>query len=222
MTEVTEAPTAEEPDTVRSRPARVVLAVATFAVAALVAVHLAMTFLYVAPTNVLSRQYTSTVQGYMAPEFVQNWKLFAPEPLHTNTRVEARAELRGPDGSVTTSEWIDVSAQDIDDTRYNLVPSHTRNQLRKGWRMFVQTHDESNRAKNTTGWLLETYLKRTALMRLSEKLPADAIARVQLRSASTRVAEPSWSGRTTVPGTMYRVLPWWPVDASDFPEGSRR
>lgn len=222
MTEVTEAPTAEEPDTVRSRPARVVLAVATFAAAALVAVHLGMTFLYVAPTNVLSRQYESAVKGYMAPEFVQNWKLFAPEPLHTNTRVEARAELRRPDGSVTTSEWIDVSAQDIEDTRYSLVPSHTRNQLRKGWRMFVQTHDGENRATSTSGWLLETYLMRTALMRLSERLPADEIRRVQLRGASTRVVEPEWSGRTTVPGTTYRTLPWWAVDGDDFPEGSRR
>jgi hypothetical protein len=213
-----EEPTAEEPDTVRSKPARVLVSVAAVLVAVAVVVHLAMMFLWVAPTNVLSRQYSSTVKGYVQPEFIQNWKLFAPEPLHTNVRVEARAELR--DGG--TSEWINVSAPDIDDTRYNVVPSHTRNQLRKGWRMFAQTHDNSNRAKNTTGWLLETYLKRTALMRLSEQLPADSIARVQLRSASTRVAEPTWSGRTTVPGTTYRVLPWWPVDAGDFPEGSRQ
>lgn len=200
-----------------SRTSRALVSAAAVLVGLVVVLHLGMVFLHVAPKNVLSREYDTQLDDYIRPEFVQNWKLFAPEPLHTNVRVEARARI-----GERTTEWIDVTAPDIEATRYNLVPSHARNQLRKGWRMYVQTHDGENRAVNTTGWMLETYLKRAALMRLSHQLPAGEIEQVQLRSASTWVDEPAWSARTPRSGTSHRVLPWWNVAANDFPEGSRR
>lgn len=200
-----------------SRISRALVSVAAVLVGLLVVTHLGMVFLHVAPKNVLSREYDEQLDDYIRPEFTQNWKLFAPEPLHTNVHVEARARI-----GERSTEWIDVTAPDIEATRYNLVPSHARNQLRKGWRMYVQTHDGENRAVNTTGLILETYLKRAALMRLSHELSAGQIEQVQLRSASTRVTEPAWSTRTSRPGTSHRVLPWWNVAADDFPEGSRR
>ncbi|MGH3519718.1 MAG: DUF5819 family protein [Haloechinothrix sp.] len=201
-----------------SRPARGLVSAAAAVIAVVVAIHLGMVFLYVAPSNVLSRQYSTTINDYISPEFVQNWKLFAPEPLHVNVAVHARAEIRQPDGSVETTGWINVFADDIDHTRGNLVPSHTRNQLRKGWRAFINTHDENNRARNLTGWLVEEYLKRVVLLRLSTGLRADAVERVQLRSATTPVPEPAWSGRQSSAETTYRVLPWWSVNEHDFPE----
>lgn len=205
-----------------SAPARVLVAVAAAVVAGAVLFHLAMVSLYVAPSNALRNQYSETITGYVSPEFVQNWKLFAPEPLHVNTAVHARAQLRNADGTSEITGWINISAKDIDDTRFNLVPSHTRNQLRKGWRTFTNTHDAENRPLNLTGSLVASYLKRMALLRLSAELPADAIEQVQLKSATKRVPEPEWSERNTRTGTSYRVLPWWPVGSDDFPEGSRR
>ncbi|MGH3432869.1 MAG: DUF5819 family protein [Thermocrispum sp.] len=222
MLEDATEPETEESGTVRSRTGRVLVAGAAVLVGLLAVVHLGMVLLHVAPDNVVSRQYDEALDGYIRPEFVQNWKLFAPEPLHTNARVEARARLRGQDGALSTTGWIDVSAAEIEMTRYNLVPSHARNQLRKGWRIYLQTHDGENRAYNTAGLLLESYLKRVALMRLSHELPAAAIERVQLRSASTPVKEPAWSVRAPRSGTSHRVLPWWDVAAGDFPEGSAR
>lgn len=203
-----------------SRAARIVVATAAAGMALAAAVHLGMVFLHVAPSNVLSRSYSEAIDGYIAPEFTQNWKLFAPEPLHADVFVHARADLRVAGGSSQVTGWVNVSAEDIEGTRYNLLPSHTRNQLRKGWRMFVQTHDAQNRAENLTGLLLETYLKRMALLRLRPSLPDGAVVdRVQLRAATTRVAEPAWSTRSSSSGTSYRVLPWLAVNPGDIPEG---
>lgn len=204
-----------------SHVGRAVVSAVAVAVAAAVAVHLAMVVLYVAPSNVLNRQYSGEIRGYVDPEFAQNWKLFAPEPLHVNSSIEARVALRVAGGHRLT-EWVDVTAADIEETRYNLVPSHTRNQLRKGWRSFLDTHDADNHATNLSGLLVERYLKRIALMRLSYRFAVDDVVRVQLRSRTKRVAEPAWSSRRSTGAVTYRVLPWWPVRSADFPEGSAR
>lgn len=200
-----------------SRPARAVVAGAAVMLALAAVLHLALTFLYVAPRNVLSRSYAEEIDAYIKPEFVQNWKLFAPEPLHVNVYLHARAQVRTSDGSSQVTPWVNITQPDIEATRGNPLPSHTRNQLRKGWRMYAQTHDSENRAENLTGLLLERYLARMAVRRLD--VPTGVVERVQLRAATTRVPEPEWSGRPTVPGTSYRVLPWWDIFPGDIPDG---
>lgn len=186
------------------------VAVVAAVVGLVAAVHLGMVFLHVAPPNPVSREYAGVVDGWIRPEFTQNWKLFAPEPLHADVRVEARAIVRG-DGDVRVSDWVDVTAPDIAATRHNPLPSHTRNQLRKGWRLYVQTHDADNRPITTTGVLMRSYLQRLALRRLDGVLPAGRVERLQLRSATTPVPEPSWSDRPPAGQTSYRLLPWWDV-----------
>ena len=58
-----------------------------------------MVFLHVAPSNTLSKEHAAAVNDYIYPEFEQNWKLFAPDPLQQNIHVEARADIRGPSGT---------------------------------------------------------------------------------------------------------------------------
>ena len=68
------------------------LAVAVVAVAALV--HLGMVFLHVAPSNTVTKQHGKAIDEWIYPEFEQNWKLFAPNPLQQNIEVQVRADVR--------------------------------------------------------------------------------------------------------------------------------
>lgn len=86
-----------------STPYRVVTALALGVVAVAAGTHLAFVFLHVAPTNTVSRQHAKTIDSWIYPEFEQNWKLFAPNPLQQNIAVEARADVRGEDGELVTT-----------------------------------------------------------------------------------------------------------------------
>ncbi|MQA62225.1 MAG: hypothetical protein GEU86_12150 [Actinophytocola sp.] len=200
---------------------RVLTSVTAAVVAVLVVVHVGAVFLHLAPSNVVSERYDEAIDDYIRPEFVQNWKLFAPEPLYVNRAIHARAEISAGDG-IRTTEWIDVTATDIAATRGHLLPSHTRNQLRKGWRTYTASHDDNDQPRNLTGRLIEQYLKRVVLMRLSHEFEGAAIERVQLRSSTTRVPEPEWSTKRVSDVPSYQELPWWPVSDEDFPAGSVR
>ncbi|WP_461030170.1 DUF5819 family protein, partial [Streptomyces sparsus] len=208
---------------------RILLAVAVAVVAVAVVVHLGMVFLHVAPSNTLSKQYASTVDGYVYPEFEQNWKLFAPNPLQQNIAVHARAELDGGpggdgpgDGGSDTTTWVNLTAIDAGHVRGNPFPSHVaQNELRRAWDFFNNSHDSDGRATGRRGELSEAYLKRIVMLRLGGRLDVDRVRRVQVRSATSAVAPPPWSGETVDTETKYRVLPWWPVTDTDIPGDAR-
>jgi hypothetical protein len=199
--------------------ARIVVAVALGVVTVLVVVHLAMVFLHVAPANTVSKRYGSTVSDYINPEFEQNWKLFAPNPLQQNIAVHARAEVARPDGSTERTGWVDLTAMDTENIRGNPFPSHTdQNELRRAWDFFTGSHDAENRSTGLRGDLSEEYLRRIVMSRFGSELNGGEVRRVQVRSATTPVAPPPWSGESFGTETTYRVLPWWPVDRTDVPE----
>ena len=202
-------------------PYRVVAALGLAAVAVAAGLHLALVFLHVAPSNTVSKQHADLVDGWVYPEFEQNWKLFAPNPLQQNISVQVRAEVRTSGGEVVTAGWRDLSAEDGAAIRHSLLPSHTeQNELRRAWDFFTGSHDENNRPNGDRGALSEEYLRRIALDRLAEGGRSgdrgsggagDRIERIQLRSATTAVAAPSWSTEKTDTQTYYRELPWWTV-----------
>ncbi|MEU4730270.1 DUF5819 family protein [Streptomyces sp. NPDC023588] len=195
-----------------STPYRVVAALALGAVAVAACTHLALVFLHVAPSNTVSKQHARTVDGWIYPEFEQNWKLFAPNPLQQNIAVEARAQLRTDDGALVTTDWRDLSAEDAAAIRHSLLPSHTeQNELRRAWDFFTGSHDEDNKPNGERGELSEEYLRRIAVARLSPEQRAGRVLRIQLRSATTALAAPEWSTETTDTETYYRELPWWTV-----------
>ncbi|MFG2876079.1 DUF5819 family protein [Streptomyces sp. NPDC048337] len=195
-----------------STPYRVVAALALGAVAVAACGHLALVFLHVAPSNTVSKRHAQTVDGWIYPEFEQNWKLFAPNPLQQNIAVEVRAEVRTEAGGRTTTDWRDLSAEDGAAIRHSLLPSHTRqNELRRAWDFFTGSHDEDDNPNGERGELSEQYLRRIALDRLRPAYRDGHILRIQLRSATTAVAAPKWSDETTDTKTYYRELPWWTV-----------
>jgi hypothetical protein len=203
-----------------SLPSRIVLAVAFAVVAAAVAAHLSMVFLHVAPSNTVSERHGGAIDDYVYPEFEQNWKLFAPDPLQQNIAVQARVKIRTSDGGTVTTPWTDLSAQDGEAVRGNPVPSHTQqNELRRAWDFFVGSHDAENRPSGLRGHLSEQYIRRIVMLRFGPEEGGGTVRRVQVRSVTTAVAAPSWSDEKTDTRPVYRVLPWWTVTPADIPEG---
>ena len=190
-----------------------VVALAVVAVA--VCAHIGLVFLHVAPSNTLTKQHGSAVDEWVFPEFEQNWKLFAPNPLQQNVSVQVRAEVSTADGAIRTTDWYDLSAEDGRAIDGNPLPSHTQqNELRRAWDFFVSSHDSENRPVGLRGSLSETYLRRIALLRLDRNEaagPGGVVERVQYRSRTTNVEPPPWSGEKVSDRPTYRELPWWSV-----------
>ncbi|MEU3058828.1 DUF5819 family protein [Streptomyces subrutilus] len=191
-------------------PYRVVAALALGALAVAACSHLAFVFLHVAPANTVSRQHARTIDGWIYPEFEQNWKLFAPNPLQQNIAVEVRAQVRTAGGELVTTGWRDLSAEDGAAIRHSLLPSHTeQNELRRAWDFFTGSHGEDDKPDGERGELSEEYLRRIALDRIRPEHRGGHILRIQLRSATTAVAAPPWSDEKTDTRTYYRELSWW-------------
>ncbi|MFH8978230.1 DUF5819 family protein [Streptomyces sp. NPDC017890] len=199
-----------------------VVALAVVAVA--VCAHIGLVFLHVAPSNTLTKQHGAAVDEWVYPEFEQNWKLFAPNPLQQNISVQLRAEVTTADGAIRTTGWYDLSAEDGRNIDGNPLPSHTQqNELRRAWDFFVATHDSDNRPVGLRGTLSETYLRRIAVLRLDRNEaagPGGVVERVQYRSRTTSVAPPRWSGETVSDRPVYRELPWWPVPGDTEDDGT--
>jgi hypothetical protein len=198
-----------------SLPARIVVAVTVGAVAVAALFHLGMVFLHVAPPNTLSKEHATAVSDYIYPEFEQNWKLFAPDPLQQNIHVEARAEIsaRGG-GAAKTTGWIDMTGQDIAAMRHDPLPSHTQqNELRRAWGFYSDTHDAQEQPTDgDRSDLSRTYLQRILVQRFGRQLDGGAVVRLQARVATTPVPQPTWTAGQNTSSTQYRVLPWWVVD----------
>ncbi|MEU4924969.1 DUF5819 family protein [Streptomyces yokosukanensis] len=204
---------------------QVVAALALAVVGVAACVHLLMVFLSLAPANTVTKQHGKAVEEWVYPEFEQNWKLFAPNPLQQNIAVQVRAVVRSKDGALRTTGWTDLSAQDGAAIDGNLVPSHTQqNELRRAWDFFTATHGADNRPMGMRGSLSEQYLRRIVVMRLYRTCPADregVIQRVQIRSSTTNVQPPEWSRERVSDKPVYRMLPWWTVTAGEAAGGVR-
>ncbi len=200
-----------------SLPSRVVLALAVAAVAVGAAFHIGMVFLHVAPPNTLSNEHAAAVNDYIYPEFEQNWKLFAPNPVQENTDVQARAEVRTADGGLQTTGWVDLTAMDIAKIRHDPIPSHTvQNELRRAWGFYTDTHDQQDRAIGLRGDLSQEYVLDIVAHRFGPRLNGGAVQRVQVRVATMPIGAPAWVSQKNDTRTSYRVLPWWAVSAEDF------
>ena len=204
---------------------QVAAALALAVVAVVSCVHIGMVFLHVAPSNTLTKEHGKAIDDWIYPEFEQNWKLFAPNPLQQNISVQVRADVRTRDGGVRTTGWYDLSAEDGRAIDGNPLPSHTeQNELRRAWDFYVATHDGSNRPSGMRGSLSEIYVRRIVVLRLDREDAAGkggVIERVQVRSSTTNVPPPKWSPEKISDKPMYRVLPWWTVTAADTAGGAR-
>jgi hypothetical protein len=204
-----------------SLPYQIVAAIALSVIGMFTCTHLAMVFLHVAPSNTLTKQHGKAVDDWVYPEFEQNWKLFAPNPLQQNVAVHVRAEIAGPDGRRTTP-WMSLSVEDVRGIRGNLLPSHIhQNQLRRAWDFYLNSHDIQNRPNGLRGDLSERYIRRIVMLRLGEHDYGGTVERIQVRSEVRSVSAPPWSTEKIGTKPNYRVLPWWTVTPADLPENTK-
>jgi hypothetical protein len=211
-----------------SLPYQIVVALVLAVVAVVACVHVGMVFLHVAPSNTMTKQHGQAVDDWVYPEFEQNWKLFAPNPLQQNIAVQVRAEVRKPGGGFRETGWYDLSALDGASIDGNLMPSHTdQNELRRAWDFYVSTHDTENRATSSRGELSERYLRRIVVMRLDRELDGERaggsdgdVERIQVRSRTTNVPAPEWSEEQVSDKPVIRELSWWSVTDRDRTEAS--
>ncbi|WP_329039033.1 DUF5819 family protein [Streptomyces sp. NBC_00178] len=200
-----------------SLPYQVAAAIALAVMGVLACGHIAMIFLHVAPSNTLTKQHGAVVDDWVYPEFEQNWKLFAPNPLQQNIAVQVRAEVDGDDGYSTT-RWIDLSREDGEAIHGNVLPSHVdQNELRRAWDFFTGSHDSENRSNGLRGDLSERYIRRIVMLRLADHDLAGRVERIQVRSSVRSLGAPSWSDEKINTDPQYRVLPWWTVKPADLP-----
>ncbi|MEU9607594.1 DUF5819 family protein [Streptomyces sp. NPDC048057] len=203
-------------------PYQIAAAVALGLLALAACIHLAMTFLHVAPSNTVTKEYGKQIDAWIYPEFEQNWKLFAPNPLQQNIGVQVKAEVKTAGGELRTTEWIDLAAEDADAIRGNLLPSHTeQNMLRRSWDFYQNTHDSQNRSTESRGPLAENYLRRLVMLRLADRDLGGQVERIQIRSSAAFVKPPPWTDEKVDTAPVHRVLPWWTVTPADLPPDAR-
>ncbi|MFF3886767.1 DUF5819 family protein [Streptomyces sp. NPDC001914] len=206
-----------------SLPSQIAAALALAVVAVVACVHLGMVFLHVAPSNTVTKQHGSAIDDWIYPEFEQNWKLFAPNPLQQDIAVQVRALVRTEAGISRETGWYDLSALDALDIDGNLLPSHTQqNELRRAWDLYLGTHDGENRAVGLRGDLSEQYLRRIGVLRLDREHAGGegaVVERLQFRSLTTDVPPPRWSDEKVSDRPVVRELPWWTVPGSDRADG---
>ncbi|MFF3612498.1 DUF5819 family protein [Streptomyces sp. NPDC002580] len=202
-----------------SLPCQIAAALALAVVAVTACVHLGVVFLHIAPSNTLTKQHGRAIDDWIYPEFEQNWKLFAPNPLQLDIAIQARAMIRGADGTSRETGWYDLSALDGLAIDGNPLPSHTQqNELRRAWDFYIGTHDGENRPTGLRGDLSERYLRRIAVLRLTREHAAGegaVVERVQFRSSTTDVPPPEWSDEKVSGRPVVRELPWWTVPERD-------
>jgi hypothetical protein len=205
-----------------SLPSRTAVALGVAVVAVGTCVHLLAVFLHVAPENTATKQHGDLVAEYIYPEFEQNWKLFAPNPVQQNTHIWARADVRKADGETTTTAWTDLTAMDIAKILHNPAPSHAnQNELRRAWSFYASTHGDENRPIGLRGELSRAYVQSIVEDRFGTHLDGGTVERVQVRAATTPVAAPPWSDERIDTKTTYQVLPWWPVDQDQEQDGDQ-
>ncbi|WTW96203.1 DUF5819 family protein [Streptomycetaceae bacterium NBC_01309] len=175
--------------------------------------HLLFVGLHVAPENQASRKYSEDIRGWIFPLFEQNWQLFAPDILAVNHRVTARVQYRAADGTVTESDWADLTGDDIAHIQGNPFPSKAdQNLLRRAWDYYAQSHNSDESAADNRAELAEEYLRRIVVRRFQDAGRADGIIAVQVRVVSTGIAAPG--AAPTQPDV--RELGWWETKRHDF------
>lgn len=206
---------AVDPEDPAARSVRVQAAVGavTMLLIAGAAFHLLFVGLHVAPENRASREYAEQTNDWIFPLFEQNWRLFAPDPLNINIRVNARAQYRQPDGTVTESPWTDLTADDVAHIRGNPFPSKAdQNLLRRAWDFYAGSHNTDESAATAQADLAEEYLRRIVVKRLQAEGRADGVVAVQLRAVFTPIRPPE----QPQPETSVRELGWWETRPDDF------
>ena len=80
----------------------------------LLAVHMIFTAIFNAPSSeIRSSSAWRLANGYIQPYLVQDYKIFAPEPIDSDRQLWVRAWVETPDGERVTSPWINATEVEL-------------------------------------------------------------------------------------------------------------
>lgn len=83
-------------------------------------VHFGFTALHVSPMNPFSQQMWQPTQAWINPFFAQNWQLFAPDPVSTDTGLL----VKGTTASGAGDEFLDITTPTLERKLHNPLPDH--------------------------------------------------------------------------------------------------
>lgn len=183
-------------------------------------VHIVLVFLYVAPSNAISKAYNQQINAWVRPLFSQNWRLFAPEPQSVNRQISAKVGYTAPNGSRRVSGWIDLSSMDDSAVKHHVFPSHTaQNMLRQAWNSYLKTHGSDDQPYSDRALLIQKYLRNIAVDRVTAQR-GGTFEFIQLRVTTLPIAAPrsadgSRAAAAAPAPAVIRYLPWWEVDSRE-------
>ncbi|MCT2592410.1 DUF5819 family protein [Streptomyces sp. N2-109] len=180
-----------------SAPRRAVLRLCAALVAALAVAHAGMMLLDVAGDFPVSEKNAERVDSWMNPLFIQDWKIFAPDPPRHNQHLEVRVKRGERFGA-----WTDVTAHDNAAYRRQLLPSkedqltlrRATGQYRR-WVREGKAPPETNRAARL--------LRDVVLIRLAD-MGQDRGEGIELRLRTTPIPPPGSNG--PAPASSYLPL----------------
>jgi hypothetical protein len=220
---LTQSPPAEVPSMAASvgsarlsRRGSLVLGCATVCCLAVVAYHLLMVFLWNSPRNVVTDRLNRPVQAWMNPLFVQDWRLFAPDPWSNDVRVSAQALRIDDNGRAQKSRWVDLTTRDLAGIHGTAVPSRLYYETLRAANFYLDNHEVPS-GKRTSGdysTLSETSLYTMAARRLGERLDGARTVAVRVHLVATPIPAPAWLGPAE-PRTPTDVTLAWRITTSD-------
>ncbi|WP_449277732.1 DUF5819 family protein [Leucobacter sp. GX24907] len=93
-----------------SRPAKIIAGVAVV----LLAIHMVLTAVFNAPSQeIRSSALWGLSNRYVQPYLVQDYKIFAPEPIDSDHQLWVRAWIETPGGDRVRSEWVNSTEVEL-------------------------------------------------------------------------------------------------------------
>lgn len=149
---------------------------------------------------------------YMRPYFVQDYRIFAPDPVDTDRQLWVRAWVELPDGERVTSEWINASAVELATPYRRILRKQLSvvgaERLMGAYRGLNQTHREVVAANHLNG--TELYPLHEALV-AADDTSASAVNRfIQaanfVTSYATQVSYAMWGSEGEIIAVQSRAV----------------
>ncbi len=99
----------------RAQPIPKAAKVASAAALLLAAVHIALTAVFNVPSTEVKYEALPgrVADAWIRPYFVQDYRIFAPDPASADRNLWVRAWVETPDGERVETKWVDVTAIEL-------------------------------------------------------------------------------------------------------------
>jgi hypothetical protein len=210
-----------------SRWAQSILAATCIVIGGLLTFHFAMTFLYVAPRNLVSARADKVIGSYMLPYFDQDWKLFAPDPVKTDPHILVRAKVGDVGHQDRVTPWLDITSPELTRVRGHWFPDRVSRLSAKVAGSLSETAELHEQLKvdrqpqpvspqETPREKIDEAFARVLATRAARAQWGEEVAEVQIRLVGHIPTPPPFSAAQdeSNPQAAQHDLPWWPADSA--------